>query len=528
MVKIVFYKSSSRYYDQACLISETFNNYSKINDQNIIQIDIDEINEKRKEFNSVCDIIKNWHKTEYFINEKKVNKYEIEKLLDVIDCARYNNNEDDEYCYSDCGWGCKFIESISLRNNGYRYNNYYAKSNAWYEYGHFENNTWIIDKELIKNKIYKEIKEKNLETCEHFDISKIDKSIALLPEKIEVSDSSDCKWEYKYRESPMGLEQTEIIGIKPKEDDDSEYNGGLTLSFKIKDEQGTNNEEQKRYIPNVTFEDIGGIDEIVQQIRETIELPLIVPGIFEHYHIKPHSGILLYGPPGCGKTLIAKAMANEIDAHFIIVNGPEILNKFMGQSEENIRKIFDEAIKFSPSIIYFDEFDSIGISRDNEMNPLMAPVVNQLLTLMDGVNTEDKICVIASTNRVDMIDEALKRPGRFDYVIEVKKPTPEGCKKIFNIHTKCMPIEKSFNKDRFVEKNLIGLSGAEIAFVATEAAYNSIRRTIDTKKILNDKKHEYQLNDSNIITEDDFNKAIKELKENRKELEIDKIKRLMN
>lgn len=109
MVKIVFYKSSSRYYDQACLISETFNNYSNINDQNIIQIDIDEINEKRKEFKSVCDIIKNWHKTEYFINKKKVNKYEIEKLLDVIDCARYNNNEDDEYCYSDCGWDASLL-----------------------------------------------------------------------------------------------------------------------------------------------------------------------------------------------------------------------------------------------------------------------------------------------------------------------------------------------------------------------------------------------------------------------------------
>ena len=114
-------------------------------------------------------------------------------------------------------------------------------------------------------------------------------------------------------------------------------------------------------------------------------------------------------------------MANEIDAHFIIVNGPEVLNKFMGQSEENIRKIFSEARKFSPSIIYFDEFDSIGISRDNEMNPHMAPVVNQLLTLMDGVNTDEKICVIASTNRVDMIYEALKRRVMFDYVIEDNK-----------------------------------------------------------------------------------------------------------
>lgn len=518
MIKIIIYKSSSKYYNQVCLFCEKFNNYSYTDDRNIIEIDLDEINEKRKQFNSIYDIIKNWQKTEYYINQNKVDKYELEKFIEIVDCDRYykKDEKDKEFCYSDSGWGCRFINSISLRDSNFRYR-YYDRVNVWYEYGHFENGIWIIDKETIKNKIYSEIEEKNLKVCSHFDISRIDESISLLPNQIEVNESEECKWEYKYRESPMGLEQTEIIGIRPKLEEDN-YSGGL--SFSLKFDQQEKEEDKKKYVPDVTFEDIGGIDEIVQQIRETIELPLIAPEIFEHYCIKPHKGILLYGPPGCGKTLIAKAMANEIDAHFIIVNGPEVLNKFMGQSEENIRKIFNEARKFSPSIIYFDEFDSIGISRDNEMNPLMAPVVNQLLTLMDGVNTDEKICVIASTNRVDMIDEALKRPGRFDYVIEVKKPTPEGCNKIFKIHTKSMPIEEKFDKDRFVANNLIGLSGAEIAFVATEAAYNAIRRTIDTKKILNDKDHSYKIDSSNIIKEEDFEKAIKEAKESRKDLSI--------
>ena len=518
MIKLIIYKSSSKYYDQVCLICEKFNSYSYTEEKNVLEIDLSEFKEKRNEFNSIYNIIKNWQKTEYYINNNKVNKYELEKFIEIIDCDNYYklDNKDEEFCYSDYGWGCRFINSILLRDSDYRYR-YYDRDNVWYQFGHFENEIWVVDKDAIKKKIYSEIKEKNLKLCSHFDISRIDKSISLLPDKIVVEETEECKWEYKYRESPMGLEQTEIIGIKPKSDDDYSYNGsgGLSLSFGL-NQDDKRDEETKKYVPDVTFEDIGGIDEIVQQIRETIELPLIAPEIFEHYCIKPHKGILLYGPPGCGKTLIAKAMANEIDAHFIIVNGPEVLNKFMGQSEENIRKIFDEARKFSPSIIYFDEFDSIGISRDNEMNPLMAPVVNQLLTLMDGVNTDEKICVIASTNRVDMIDEALKRPGRFDYVIEVKKPTPEGCNKIFKIHTKSMPIDERFDKDKFVENNLIGLSGAEIAFIATEAAYNSIRRTIDTKKVLNNKDHSYVIDDKNIIKEEDFKKAIEEAKENRK------------
>lgn len=276
-------------------------------------------------------------------------------------------------------------------------------------------------------------------------------------------------------------------------------------------------------MPAVTFYDIGGIDEIVQQVREVIELPMVAPAIFSHYHIKPHKGILLYGPPGCGKTLIAKAIANEINAHFISVNGPEILNKYIGQSEENLRKIFEEAKRLSPTIIYFDEFDSIASKRDAEGNPLMATVVNQLLTLMDGMDESKRICAIASTNRIDMIDEAVRRPGRFDYVIEISKPSLEGCKSIFRIHTAKMPVDVGFDKDRFVEKCLVGCTGAEIAFVASEAAYNSIRRTVDIAEIFS-KESSFEVSDEHIITECDFLKAVQMLKESRKRADTAKFR----
>lgn len=365
--------------------------------------------------------------------------------------------------------------------------------------------------------IQNEVQEKHVEICQHFSFERLEKTLATLPDVIEVTD--DGEWEYKYRDAPMGMKQSEIIGVKPKEKDSEGF--GSSFSISLFGNKRENPEEVTKYIPSITFKSIGGIDEIVQQVREVIELPLIAPALFEHYHIKPHKGILLYGPPGCGKTLIAKAIANEINAHFISVNGPEILNKYIGQSEENLRKIFDEAKKMNPTIIYFDEFDSISSTRDADGNPLMASVINQLLTLMDGMDESNRICAIASTNRIDMIDDAIKRSGRFDYVIEIQRPSPDGCKAIFRIHTEDMPIEKRFNKDEFVNRWLIGCSGAEIAFVASEAAYNSIRRTVDINYMFMNKQ-EINITDDNMIIEEDFIKAAKKLKESQKRAETAK------
>ena len=205
-------------------------------------------------------------------------------------------------------------------------------------------------------------------------------------------------------------------------------------------------EVEKTTALGVTYEDIGGLKEEIQKIREMIELPLKHPELFEKLGIEPPKGVLLYGPPGTGKTLLAKAVANEANAHFIAINGPEIMSKFYGESEERLREIFKEAQENSPSIIFIDEIDAIAPKREEVTGEVEKRVVSQLLTLMDGLKSRGKVIVIAATNRPDALDPALRRPGRFDREIEVGVPDKQGRKEILQIHTRGMPLEPAYDK----------------------------------------------------------------------------------
>jgi transitional endoplasmic reticulum ATPase len=206
-------------------------------------------------------------------------------------------------------------------------------------------------------------------------------------------------------------------------------------------------EVKEERIPEVTYEDIGGLSDAIQKIREMVELPLKHPELFERLGIEPPKGVLLYGPPGTGKTLLAKAVANEANAHFIAINGPEIMSKFYGESEERLREIFKEAEENAPSIIFIDEIDAIAPKREEVVGEVEKRVVSQLLTLMDGLKSRGKVIVIAATNRPDALDPALRRPGRFDREIEVGVPDKQGRKEILQIHTRGMPLEPEYDKE---------------------------------------------------------------------------------
>ncbi|MCY0868700.1 MAG: CDC48 family AAA ATPase [Desulfurococcus sp.] len=228
-------------------------------------------------------------------------------------------------------------------------------------------------------------------------------------------------------------------------------------------------------IPRVTWEDIGDLEEVKQKIREIVELPMKYPELFEHLGIEPPKGILLYGPPGTGKTLLAKALANEIGAFFVTINGPEIMSKFYGESEERLRKIFEEAQANAPAVIFIDEIDSIAPKREEVTGEVEKRVVAQLLTLMDGLKERGRVIVIGATNRPDALDPALRRPGRFDREIEIPMPDKRARREILAVHTRNMPLAENVDLDKIAEMTH-GYTGADIAMLAKEAAMYALRR----------------------------------------------------
>lgn len=241
----------------------------------------------------------------------------------------------------------------------------------------------------------------------------------------------------------------------------------------IKDEAVA--EEDVGQSEGITYEDVGGIGQQLLKVREMIELPLKHPELFRRLGIDPPKGVLLHGPPGTGKTMIAKAVATEVNAHFKSINGPEIISKYYGESEKQLREIFDEASANSPAIIFIDEIDSICPKREDVSGEVERRVVAQMLTLMDGMQGRDNVVVIGATNRRDALDPALRRPGRFDREIEIGVPDREGRSEIMDVHTRQMPISDDFDIS-WVLDNTYGFVGADLAALVREAAMRALRR----------------------------------------------------
>ncbi len=226
--------------------------------------------------------------------------------------------------------------------------------------------------------------------------------------------------------------------------------------------------------PNVKWDDIGGLKGVKEQLKEAIIWPLTDPKLFKEAGIKPPKGILLYGPPGCGKTLIAKAIANEANANFISVKGPELISKWVGESEKHIRDVFKRARQLAPSVIFFDEFDSISKVRGMSLTDSTERVVNQLLTELDGIESLDNVMVIAATNRPELIDSGLLRAGRIDTKVEIPLPDAESRKEIFTIHTRKMPLSRDFDLEKLTALTE-NMSGADIAAICREAGMSAVR-----------------------------------------------------
>ncbi|MDE0266341.1 MAG: CDC48 family AAA ATPase [Thaumarchaeota archaeon] len=267
--------------------------------------------------------------------------------------------------------------------------------------------------------------------------------------------------------------------------------------------------ETLRGVPQVTYEDIGGLTDEIKKVREMIELPLRHPEIFEKLGIEAPKGVLLYGPPGTGKTLLAKAVANESNAHFISISGPEIMSKFYGESEARLREIFKEAREKAPSIIFVDEIDSIAPKREEVTGEVERRVVSQMLSLMDGLEARGKVIVISATNRPNAIDPALRRPGRFDREIEIKVPDKRGRKDILAIHSRNMPLDDDVNTDK-ISSVSHGYVGADLEYLCKEAAMKCLRRLLPILN-LEEEKIPPETLDKLVVNHEDFTKALIEV-----------------
>jgi len=278
-------------------------------------------------------------------------------------------------------------------------------------------------------------------------------------------------------------------------------------------------------IATISYEDIGGLRDEIQKVREMVELPIRHPELFERLGIEPPKGVLLYGPAGTGKTLLAKAVANESEAHFISIAGPEIVSKFVGEAEERLRNIFADAEENAPSIIFIDELDAIAPKREEVMGEVEKRIVSQLLTLMDGLKSRGQVIILGATNRPNSIDPALRRPGRFDREIEIGVPDKRGRKDILEIHTRGMPLdlevpsgkangERDKARDAFLDHFAAithGFVGADLQALCKEAAMKSLRRLLSTGQIDLDKEIPAPVLESIKITAEDFENALREI-----------------
>ncbi|MEA4956998.1 ATP-dependent zinc metalloprotease FtsH [bioreactor metagenome] len=305
--------------------------------------------------------------------------------------------------------------------------------------------------------------------------------------------------------APLGEIKLAVVSTSPS----GIVNVGPNTSVEVQTEPvDLSKVEGIKNVIDVSYEDIGGLKEEVKKVREMIEIPLKRPELFERLGIAPPKGVLMHGPPGTGKTLLAKAVASESDAHFILINGPEIMSKYVGGSEENLREFFEEAEENSPSIIFIDELDAIAPKREETQGEVERRTVAQLLTLMDGLKSRGQVVVIGATNRPDSLDQALRRPGRFDREIEIGVPDSEERKEVMEIHTRGMPLDEDVDLDEIADTTH-GFVGADLESLCKEAAMRVVRRILP--EIKGDEEIPKETLKKIIVKKDDFKEALKEI-----------------
>ena len=447
---------------------------------------------------SLLNMVGSWKHTSLIISGEAAPGDAVANIARVGECFQRQRRSGNPYHYCNgfdprhaptC-FGCRLLASVDrhVPLNGRQR----PSEKGWFAFGELDGYVFRVDKKRILDTLMTEARKNSAIACPVFREASIAEEVGKLPDQIDVRKESGfviCN----RRNGELGIRLKTVYESTSKDDKRrtpafEEVSTQRAQKEAEEDNRGSNGSRKQtkeevaadwdaRHIPEVSFTDVCGQDEAVAAVRDWVELPLRHPELFTHVGVPTHVGILLYGPPGTGKTLLAQAVAGESNAHLEIINGPEILSKWVGQSEETMRGIFDRAKRLAPSVILLDEVDAIAPARDRVLHGHEVTLVSQLLTLMDGLYDRGQVIIIATTNRLEAVDPALRRPGRFDYTICLGMPDTPGREAIFKRHLGLMSVSHEVDPAELAAKS-DGMCGADIAKVCRQAGLLCVKETI--------------------------------------------------
>jgi len=508
-VEVAFGKSTSSNYRVAVRLAKRFSSYQEIGEGTNVRHLIREqlLFDEESQWSRICklgQLVGSWKSAMFALNGKpQQSMWQIERDVGEVHrccgCRRQSilgesfclgkDSPDDDPQY----FGCRFITAITPQTES-KYNS--QADQKWYQFGDLseDNQEFHIDAKQIASLVSKHTEKQLCTRCPYFDWDRVQDSIAELPAKITIDANSPFELKMS------SINPTKALGIRPKRKD---Y--GIHIPITIGGDDRSEDEQLLvRNVPAVRYTDVAAQDLAIEEIRNVVELPLLHPEYFRELRIEPQQGVILYGPPGNGKTLIAKAVATESDAHLEIINGPEIKSKWVGESEQNLRSAFVRAAKLQPSILLIDELDSLAPTRDGLSEQHDVSLISQLLVMLDGLESRGRVVVIGTTNRIEAIDPALRRPGRFDYHIHVQLPDRAGRLALLNAYMAKMKIVRNIDGADLLDSTN-GFSGADIAGLCREAGLVAIRRALRDGTPSSETQ----------ILQDDMEEALKQVKSKR-------------